>query len=157
MRNILFILLLFCNLVYADVDFMLSIKNLSSKEVHVEPTRSSYSTVRINETVFNKSVTLRPNNEVCLKVESATPKEQVDTLDGLRIVLEDKVIEIAIHPSLLDEPLISLERNDLNVEQECLQYGVGRCIIVPALKPKITTVGWLFSFINRCGRALRLC
>lgn len=160
MRNILFIPLLLCNLAYADVDFMLSIKNLSNEKVRIELIRSSYSTVRINETVFNEPVTLEPNCEVCLTVDSATPKFKIGTLDGLRVVLEDKVTEIAIHPSLLDEPLISLEQNDLNVEQEYFQYGVGRSIIVPAVKPKITIVGWLFSVINRCFglvRDFRLC
>lgn len=149
MRNILFILLLSCNFVYADIDFMLSIKNLSSEKVRVEPIRSSYSTVKMDETIFNESVTLRPNSEVCWRVDSTTPRGKVDSLDGLRIVFEDKVTEIAIHPSLLDEPLISLERNDLNVGQECFQYGVGRCITIPALKPEMATISRLFSMVNK--------
>jgi hypothetical protein len=154
MKKALFIQLLLCNFVYADIDFVLSIKNLSGEKVRIEPVRSLYSTVRINETTFSEPLILEPNEEVNLRVDSLTPKEKIKTLDGLQIVSGTKITEVTIHPSLLDEPLTSLERNDLNVEQECFQYGVGRCITIPMVKPKLTTVSWLFSVIKgRLGYA----
>ncbi|MDR2723722.1 MAG: hypothetical protein LBB25_00760 [Holosporaceae bacterium] len=148
MQKVLFMQLLLCSFVYAGVDFGLSVENLSNQIARIEPVRSSYSKVRMNGSVLDRPVLLKSNDKVDLDVESLTPSETVHELDALQIVSGTKKAFITIHPSLLDEPLISVEQDELNVRQDYFQYGVGRVITIPKSKTEPTLISRLFSVIH---------